>query len=103
MAVWGVDVVVEDMVRAIVAADVVGVRDRDRDAKLVEMNGRSNVRVKVVDVAKAMGLFLSESSTAVRWWCWVPREAGMRGRLEVRRSACMSFVCLWMVNRAWMR
>lgn len=61
MAVWGVDVV--DMVRAIVdVAVVVGVRDRD--AKLVEMNGRSNVRVKVVDVAKAMDFF-SESSTAV--------------------------------------
>lgn len=45
------------MVRVVVVADVV-VAVRDRDARLVEMKGRSNVRVKV----EAMDFF-SESST----------------------------------------
>lgn len=60
MAVCGVDAEVEDMmVRVVVAvADAVVVAVRDRDAKLVEMKGRSNVRVKV----EAMDFF-SESST----------------------------------------
>lgn len=80
------------MVR-VIADVVVGVKDRDK--KLVEMNGRSNVRVKV----EAMDFF-SESSTAV-WVVLGPAGGGDEGsvggwRLDFPSVQCCVFLCVFL-------